>query len=496
VHGLGLFLIIGVRLLVYWANKRTVASGGTVPAWRRNLGGVRLNAKILGFGLRVVILGVCVGLAGSNGSFVWLYVGVFLAWPQPLLSFVFIPLGVPYVAYHFTRALRPFAVVGEVRGGAVFNELRARLRWGLKLDRASTAPLAENLAEFGVARNDKAVRTASLAARAMFDVLEGDAEHARELFGVAQVMSSAHGSRSTRAYCQSFLLSDAARRGAYHEVVRLARRGPRTRRGVFLRGAALRILGATNAPRPWLLKGYFLLAPARRHTLSLLRLALAAEPRSELPIAGEGLAAARSAVFAVLRLPRGVVTRGELRRLACMWQAVFASGELRETFGARRMELEGTFDVDSLHARLERDIVQFLAESWRDSLADGDTDETEPPLVLAAKDQLQFELLGEIESLCAALPRGDSRTTDELCQHWRAWARVRALADLFFDVLPDRAALVAQNVGGTLLNHGAWLFNKEHARILAHDIFRFLYPLLPKDDPNRAAIKRNMRLSA
>ena len=496
MHGLGLALIIGIRVLLYLSSKRAVATGRPEPAWvaaiRRRR---RIAPRVFGFAVRgAFLLGAF--LSFVNGRFAWACALAVLGVPGWVLSFVLIPAGIPQLAYYFTRASFPQATLGETRGGAVFNELRARLRWGLRLDRVTSATWSNGLLDFGSLLNDGGVRGASLAARAILDALEGDGEHARELFAVVQGLAPDRAAYSIRGYGQAWLLCDAARRAAFHEVIRLCQRGPRSRRRWFMRIAAERLLGLPNAASSFALKCAWLLAPARRQTYDLFRRALQAEPRRELTEACSGFAATMGRTRALMRLPRGVVTRSELRCVAASWQICFESGEARELVAMRREQLQGDFAADEVVARFEREIIALLAELWRDSLADDEPDSAESDLILAVKDQLQFELLGELESLCQTLPHGSASTTAELEPHWRTWARVRAIAQLFFDTLPDRGYMVFEASGGELLNHAAWLYNKERARNVAHDIFRFLHRLAPKDDPNYETLGRNLKLSA
>jgi hypothetical protein len=454
-----------------------------------------ISPRVFGFALRgAFMLGAFLALI--NGRLAWACALAVLGVPGWVLSVVLIPAGIPRLAYYFTRLSFPQATLGETRGGAVFNELRARLRWGLKLERVGSEAWSNDLLDFGSELNDRRVRGASLAARAILDALAGDGEHARELFAVVQGLAPTRAARSVRGYCQAWLLCDAARRAAFHDVMRLCRRAPRSRRRWFMRIAAERVLGLPNAASSFTLKCAWLLAPARRQTYDLFRRALQAEPRRELTEPCSDFAATMGRTRALMRLPRGVVTRNELRCVAAGWQICFESGEADELVTMRREQLQANFAADEVVARFEREIIGLLAELWRDSLADDVSDADESDLILAVKDQLQFELLAELESLCLTLPHGSAPTTAELEPHWRTWAHVRAIAELFFDALPDRGHMVFEASGGELLNHAAWLYNKERARHVAHDIFRFLYRLAPKDDPNYETLGRNLKLSA
>src|SRR6185503_11116778 len=122
-----------------------------------------------------------------------------------------------------------------------FHELRARVRRGFGLGDESTQRLARRLAPIFDDPNDRTVRGATVTARGMLDVIGGGWESGRDLFNVVQDMRWLHAPRSVRAYCQGWLLADAAARGAHHEVIRLSRRGPATRRRAFLAACARRL---------------------------------------------------------------------------------------------------------------------------------------------------------------------------------------------------------------------------------------------------------------
>jgi len=490
----GWLVVIAIRVALYWATKNARAKGVPAPALVRFLS-FRPGAATFSLALRAIFIGLAFACVGATGQVLTWQTAVLatLVLPQVVLSGFLIPLGVPRLTYAFARVTFPFATAGEPRGGSLFNELRARLSWNRALAPAQLSTM-DGVLLFRAA-SDKSVRGASLCVQATLDALSGQRESARDLFALAQSMNPRHAGRSVRAFAQAWLLADAAERGAYHELRFAATRGPRTVRCWFLRKIAQRLLGEPASPTSKQLWAAWLLAPGRRHTLPLLRQALATPPRAEIEARGAGLASARRATLELERAPLGMATRAELRRLACAWQAVFDSGELTTLVIRRRDELHANFDADALAARFEQDIIGILARAWRWAPPDDVAESDEPFLILSAKDELQSQLLGEVESLCSTLPRGAARTTDDLEQHIRNWARVRSSLRAFLDALPEREALLFASVGLNILNHGAWLYNKERARILGHDVFRFLIRITPKNDPNRRTIEQNLRIS-
>ena len=496
MHGLVLVAIIVVRLLAYWANKQATHAGRPPAAWAMSLVRSRAIAPwVIGFGVRGVFWTWAWVIWLNQGANAWFCLCVIGAFPQLILRTLLIPAGIPHAAYYFTRVLHPQATLGETRGGAVFNELRARLRWGRALSPAALERLAGRVVTFDAKGIDLRTRAASLAARAMLDALAGDGERARELFAVVQTMHFRHAARSARVYAQAWLLSDAARRSEYHEVIQLSERGPYTVRRVFMRGAARRLLGQAQAPGRWQLGLLWLLSPGRVHSRSLLKLALQRPARSKFAATARDFATAQRLTYELLRLPRGLAARSELAELARTWQTVFDGGELHDRLRARRDALQGSFDIERVGARFEREVAAQLTALVPTTLPDGEPEAELPMLFLTALDQFQGDLLGELEELCRTLPRGDAPPTDDLLQHWRTWARVRTLAARLTDTLPARAHLIFSSIGLSTLNHGAWLYNQEKARILAHDVFRFLLGIAPKGDPNWQTIRQNAKLS-
>lgn len=486
----GIIALLAVRAVVHVMGKGSGQNGPTPPSeYKPSV------VRFTGFAIRSGFLLLAWGLRREL-SLQWLIAYVVCGAPGLVTELLLIPAGIPHLAYYFTRMMYPLAIFGEPRGRAVFNELRARLRRGRLLDAERLAELGRDLVRFNNAGNDRAICAATLTARAQLDALSGDKEHARELFAVVQGMDFRHATRTARVYSQAWLLSDAAARGAFHELLRLSFHGPYTFRRWFMRAAARRILGHSTAAQNWKLVCSWLLSPARRHSFALLKRALAAKPWPVPSAVEANLASAKRLSFELMRLPKGVATRTELAKLAETWQTVFDSGELRQNLLARREALSASFDADAVMARVERQIVVLLGELVSESSPQPESDTDQPLLLLAAMDRLQEDWFSELEGLCEALPCGNAHTTNDLDRHWRTWCRVRHLTRLLSDASPERANWIFDAVGAELLNHAAWLYNHELAQTLAHDIFYFLLGITPKSDVNRETIVKNFRLSA
>lgn len=470
-------LIIVVRLVLWWSSRsdgRRERTGG-IPGVRRGLWrrGVWLVAA------------ACAVSVFYEGGPLWFGVLCTLFVAQGwLVDAVLIPAGFPRLSYWYTRAVFFFGGDAE----AAFNAARA------SLSRGREPRVLSDFAELFHEYDDRHARGEALATKAVLEAQTGNTELARDLFSAIQGLRASDAQRSTRAYSQAWLLADAAGRGAFDEVLRLATRGPFTARRLFITAAARRLLRLPSAPSRLSLKLLWLLAPARRHTWSLLRQALASEPRSELAVPTPDLDGARRATVELLCLAPGMVSRKELRRVAEAWQQLFESGDLVRWFEARALALGTSLDAAALAQRARGEVVDVFASVLRHTLPDRD-EEDEPELLLLAADRIADELLGEIEALCESLRVSDEPLGHGYDEYWRSWARVRALGDYLVDVLPERKEQLLDSVGVTLMNHGAWLYNVERARALAHDMFRWLVAIAPKSWSDYPVLRRNARIS-
>jgi len=474
--GVGIAIMLAIRIAVYMMK----GSKGPIFNWRINPGA----------GLLVLRIGLLMFAAAFVGGSNWPVAAFLALWiiPHPLIDHVLVPAGIPHLSYYASRFFFPYSLANEGRGRAVFNEIRARLRWDFALDEAGCSELGEALF---VGWTDAKVRGGDVAARGMLDALAGNLEAARAWFNLAQSSSYRQADWAVRRYSQAWLLADAARRGAHHEVLRLSRRGPFTIRRLFFRGASARLLRLEGAPSDRKLGLLWLLSPGRRVSQTLLR---QAKLRPVVPFVTNPKPDPRRQTVRFARRAPGSISRDELRRLALAWQEQFTRGELTDYIETRRQELNGAFSATELGARVEESVISMLADFWRHSPSEANSNEPDPSLIVAAKDHLQSELLGELEALCGALDRGDETASDEFEDYWRAWAQIRWLAEEYLDLLPERSSLLFNSVGGQLLNHGAWLCNKARARSLGRDIFRWLHPLAPAESENKAVLTRNLKL--
>lgn len=449
-------------------------------------------------GLRWIAAGVILSFLSQGGS-LWLGLAFWCGFVMPVrfAYWVLVPWGVPHLTYGFLRLVH----FGTARDDATFYELLSRLRSGRALAPAALQPLEDRLftnPSWKAVETD--VRGASLAARAILDVLAGQPERARDLFFVSAHLRRSRSSPGTRELAQAWLLSDAFARGAYGAVLQEASSGPLTARRFFLGGLAKSFAGIERSG--WKQLVLWPLCTGRRFGWRLLQRARRAPPLVPLPAPAQDgaeptLESAQRALRAALSRPRGSVSRQRIRELASAWSSVFEAEEIVELVEARAKALEADLDGEGVGAELEEQVIELVAGLWREAPPDRHVaDEDLPWVLVSAHDRITSDLLTEIETLVDSLPQDDALSEHDLEHHWRTWARIHRLTWEFETQLPDRVDLLRTTTTTPLLNHGAWLYNAQNAHHLAHEVFRWLLPRTPKTDPDFKVIRDNTRLAA
>jgi hypothetical protein len=429
-------------------------------------------------------------VSGSTGFGV-AFGACFVAWA--LMSLWLVPvtlrLGLPKTTYWATR----LSQFGGGSADAVFNQLRALASRAQPIDRDA---IEMQVMKLFFARSDRYIRGSAIAALGVYEALTHNLAGARALFHVVQEMHAGHASRSVRAYAQAWLLAETANRGAYHELLAVTQRGPRTIRRLFMRQAALCLLGRRGMPARWFRTLCSILVPGSRSLSELLQQASVLPIRTRISLAGGSLDEVRAATFEALRLAPGQITDAELRELAGAWQVIFEDDEFTERLCTSTDGGGDGLDSVDLAAALENEVVSLLSQLWRHASIEATTVDSDPALLRWAKDTLQAELLGEAESIAATLPHAKAPATGEYGNDWRTWARLRALERAFARLLPERQPEFIQSIGTDVLNHGVWLFNDKQARMLGNDVFRWLLKRYPRDHVDYKTLKQNVKISA
>jgi hypothetical protein len=444
----------------------------------------------LGFGAAFVAASIEVPRAPRIGA------AVLLLLPGAPIAIV-TALGLPVLPFWLTRLLRPWSAGKENLAAAVFWELRARLRFGLLLSPKRVQKLADSLFSMSAA---PAARGYTLAAQGMIDALQGNLDQVRALFNLT--LDFRHNTYAVRRYCHAWLLAEAAERGQWTDVLRLARRGPFSMRRLLFRSCAEQLTRVRSHSR-LRLRLLWLASPGRRQSLALVR-ACEQVTKIELPPLGRDFRAAFEGAARLAAAPAGTVDRPEIEEVAKLWHSALVEGSLRQHLVARMNEQASGFDVEQALASLETQIVSLLADSLAQASSESgasggaaldELDPDRPLMLMAAEARLQGELFTELEMLSAVVETDDAARNADLEAVVRRWAEIRWTAQRYLDLFPGSRALFYDNFGPALLNHGAWLHNQVKAYPLACDVFRWLRDCAPADHDDLKLLRGNEKLS-
>jgi hypothetical protein len=394
--------------------------------------------------------------------------------PALTLRAVLIPLGLPRVAYWFAILSPPIAHSAEIRGGAVLAGVLAlgrrresdpgRVAWlDAKLARAIT------------------VRSLAITAAGLLAAARGKKETTRLLFHAVDGVSR-RSPRIARRTARSWLVADAAQRGAWKEVAVLGRGGLSYIRWPYAMGAiARRLTRDVRAPSDRALWLAWIAAPFRLATLPLLRRALSvprgtgtqnAQPIVALGRSSEALGDALQAHAACLREP----TESTLLAAGRAWGNVgYGSCALHfeRAFNHRLLALRAKTHpqaaLSSLLATAESDLAPLLDGVPAALLAKSETLE-------AAAGRARRRAMDEIESRAHAMAQRTARKTAlHVSGEWMEWGALRRLCDRVARDAPDavRRATFA-TVYAPACNYAVWLFNVRDEKLLANGIFRWL----------------------
>ncbi len=429
--------------------------------------GARLFLGLMG----VVICSMISEVGGRWGTVAWGLCGAAM-FPSILLRFVFVPLGLPRVAYWFPVLTVPLAHSGEIRGGAALMAALALTR-RRNLQARSAEWLDRELSLMSQSQCMAATAAGVLAAA------RGKRETARRIFGAVDVVSD-RAPRVARRVAREWLVADAAERGAWEEVVLLGQSGfkqigwPRT-----MGALARRLLGLPNAASSGVLVVAWLASRHRLATLPIVRRAIATPRRSSLaPEAptpslasphGDALTPALQAHAAALRAPSeaSVIAAGRA------WDAVRTSGYVAALFARRAIALETRATAENALVRLvdvaERDLAPIVAGLAPSVL------EASPTLAAASRVSRRKVML-EIESIAGAMAQRTARKEPlHTSGEWMEWGALRRACELALrEAAPEVRRTVFAAVYGPACNHAVWLFNAQGEKLLANGMFRWL----------------------
>lgn len=405
--------------------------------------------------------------------------GVVLLAPWVVARNVFIPLGMSRAA-RVLSGLSGWTWAEDRAGGALVAGAWAVLR--------QKAPSRARMAELERLRDDHGRLTAAnVLATGLLAAARGDLASARRLLESVDEIGAQTTANTVHALAREWLVVDAAERGLWTDVVRLASgRRARTRVTRLLGAVGARLSGRAGAPTNAALWMLWLLAGKRRHTFALVKQAAAvAAQRDQTPsplarrlsttIQSNVFQDALSAhVYALARDASRLDAR-ELARLAEVWDSALADPETHARVLARARALgarDGEVAWRSLADEVSRDLANLarsagvaIAEYAGHSRVLGD-----------AQLWLRNDLIAEIElafdALCERVQ--DQRALSPM-DEWREFLSLRALYQRAVDLGGmGLRRLAFPHVHHTVCKLAVWLWNERRELLMANAMFRWL----------------------
>lgn len=417
----------------------------------------------------------------------WTIATVIVLFPWPIARTLLIPKGRVKLAWAITR-LSFWVWSRDVRGGAVVAASWAAIH------RAQRGELEAELIEWIERRRDANVRPrwrlggAGIVATGLLAEARRDRAGARRL--LSSVLELAEPVRPTRAVtlASEWLCGEAMERGAWREVEFIARTAPIASRRLRLFGAiAARLTGVAPVPDDLALQWRWFAAPERRHTLALLRRALARpaevdQRAKHSRAATEQAASSDDALVDALTLhsrllacPPVQLDRHALSRLGEAWDRALADPKLERRLLERGLALGShEFARSPEHlAELVRDDLLALVRAA--GLELGQLSDSSELLDRAAR-RLHAELLDGIEITAGALhSRVKAKRELPAIDEWQTFLALREqyAAAVAVGGLELRR-LAFQEVHAPACALAVWLWNDRNERALGNAMFHWL----------------------
>ncbi len=401
-----------------------------------------------------------------------------LVHPWLLVRFVFIPLGMAGMAYRIARrAGHPW--YRDPIGGAVLSGALAAMR-KRKHDPALARWLRSQL------HRDR-IGGAGIVAAALLDADAGDRDAARAVLAGLDEVEPDICPPLARTIALDWLVADAARRGAWHELVERVSDDPfPTRTTRFIGLCARRMIGEPGVGRGNVLSAW-LRAPRRLRTIGLLWAAVRRSRLGKVAIPDEELAMlaaneAKEPVLGALALhaelaamPATLPVQSALvERLGAAWDFALGDfglrGEVRERAESLAVGATGELLVARLQRAVARDLAALVCQCGRDA------ERLRAPFgILRRAREIHFEdVIEQLTQACTALGR---RRTPELTplDAWVTWVRLRrAYLVAAAPLEASERAMLYGVVEQEVRQAAAWLWNERGERGLAHGMCLFL----------------------
>lgn len=404
--------------------------------------------------------------------------GMMALHPWLAVRWVFIPLGLPRAAVSLGR-LGGHPWVRDPEGGKVLAGVLAQLR----------RPVDPEVHQWLRAQLRRGpLRGAGLVAAGLLAADEGDRDTARALLTSLDDLDPDLCPPLARRIALDWLVADAVRDGAWGRVLELADDHPAPSRTVRLMAALARHHRGEPNGSLW---QAWLWAPRRRHTLALVRGALAepgvhwAPELEPLELGEAGLAAndggphpAEAMALHVEALVDGdgPGAEGRMRRLGTAWDRALDDFGFRGHVRRRAEQLRCTVRGEKVMARLHREVCEDMARMLARSGVPSDR-AGEGQTAQRAVAQMHTMALEELERACAPVdgPYPQHATVEQVLQTWLAYLavrrRYRALAQVASIELRKQAYAIVELHLRQLM---AWLWNDLHERGLANAISTWL----------------------
>jgi hypothetical protein len=439
-------------------------------------------------GVQLCVLLLVFGAADPTGKVFLVPAFILLFAPSFVLREVVVALEAPRVAYWTARWFGPVKVMKESSAGAA-------VYGALALARRPSSPEALDWLELQV-NAARSRRGAAVVAVGLLAALRGDRDRARGLFLIADATPRNHIPRCVRVIARDWLIADAARIGDWPEVVRMGRRGKGSLRWSYaLARMAERLAEDPRSCRNWQLCLWWMIAPRRIATFSLLRRALAvprvAKQVVDGPPIADGLPDALAGLARSLEC-RFVHDRGSLARAAAGVDAAIDLAVTRTRVQERLQVLGSQNDIatvtTALQARLSDLLVPLIEEFPRIAVG------ARGPILDQAIERVRARLLRDIEAQCKDYDdrQDNERSLNEL-EEWGTWAVTRHQAHRLLELSPESEDMLFHRMYVPVCNFAVFQHNTCRRIGLAYDMHTWLYLHSTSDPAATRLLMKNMK---
>ena len=438
------------------------------------------SSPVITVGLKIIVffLASCAASAWGHTSLslLVLALGILALMPTLFLNCVVVPLGLPRIAYWYSRCAWPNGFGGEFRLGAVYYSALALARKGANAERV--AWLRQRLSV------ESSAHVAYDMTLGLLLALSGDAATARRIFAAFDDDHKRLGMWCFRRAARDWLVMDAARRGDWPEVIARGRRGADSYRWSYaVARIAERLDRHPQAPGNRQLWALWLCAPRRLKLLPFVRRAIAvpwtAEEDDSSPPFPKDLAGALSNLAGMLMQTArtGMEPAREEFLSTVRWVNIRLESPLLHNQIQQRLQALGSFSpsgadvaVNSFREQFAALITPLIEQSPH--LVTG---ERERPVIKEVIGKIRQDAFQDIEARCRDYV---NRTANEISfdieEEWKAWEKLRAIADRLLIIAPDAEDTLFREVYAPICNFGVFQHNAESRHRLAYDMFLWL----------------------